>query len=140
MQDLAKIFSTNDAKYNFILGCARIAGADGNICDEEVDYLTAVAHQMGMGLDKISDVLMSVKRRDGRVKFKTKFQGLFLIKELLQICYVDGSYTTQERAELYVLAEELGIPRNEVEKLEEWVSDGIEWRNRGEKLLEELAE
>ena len=85
MQGLSDVFSTIDAKYNFILGCIRVAGADGEVCPDEANYLTLSAQQLGLGLDRVTDAFEVAKNRSEPVKLETPKEKLFLLKELIQI-------------------------------------------------------
>jgi hypothetical protein len=70
------------------------------------------------------------------ISFDSKKQSLFFLKEGIQLGYIDGNYDTEEKQVIYKIADKLGISKDSVEKIEKWVLEGMEWVQRGEKLLD----
>ena len=69
--------------------------------------------------------------------FASRSEVLCFLREALQLCMVDDEYSDAERKEIMELAQAFSIEPERVHALETWVQEGIEWKARGDKLLED---
>ncbi|MBW2186461.1 MAG: TerB family tellurite resistance protein [Deltaproteobacteria bacterium] len=139
MLELKNVFSSDEARYNFILACIRVAAADDEICEEESEYLTYVAQEIGLGLDRVSDAFIAAKDGAEVVRFETRKESLTILKELISLCHIDGNYSASEKAEICKIASELNIEQASIDAIEDWVSEGTAWVENGKALVENLA-
>jgi hypothetical protein len=58
------------------------------------------------------------------------------VQEIITLAKIDGDYVDSEMAAVKVIAKAAGISVDRVEALEQWVDEGIAWRQRGLKLLD----
>ena len=134
---LNKIYVTEDNKINFLKGLINLAKVDGFIAEDEITIVKNVAISMGLNLDYI-DKIEREARSDKNIidiTFDTKQQSLLLIREGIQLCYVDGKYDVKEKAMIKEISDRLDISTDSVDRIEEWVKEGIIWSNRGLDLL-----
>ena len=121
-----QLFQTNEAKMNFVKGLIRISKADGGISPEEQTFFIDAAR--GLGISEDAEIPLA---------FASRSEVLCFLREALQLCMVDDEYSDAERKEIMELAQAFSIEPERVHALETWVQEGIEWKARGDKLLED---
>ena len=124
-----QLFQTNEAKMNFVKGLIRISKADGGISPEEQTFFIDAARGLGISEEDIA-MLPAVMNQKEKI-------SLCFLREALQLCMVDDEYSDAERKEIMELAQTFSIEPERVHALETWVQEGIEWKARGDKLLED---
>lgn len=84
-------------------------------------------------------MLPAVMNQDAEIPlaFASRSEVLCFLREALQLCMVDDEYSDAERKEIMELAQAFSIEPERVHALETWVQEGIEWKARGDKLLED---
>ena len=73
------------------------------------------------------------------ISFETKKQSLLFFHQTIQLCYADGDYCDKERAEIDKMSKELGVSKNDIDPIEEWVLQGKAWVEAGESLMLRLC-
>lgn len=73
------------------------------------------------------------------IEFSDKANAAFFVQEAIQLAYIDGNYDEKERIMIYSLGERIGLVKDEVKRIEAWVEEGVQWKKRGEILIEEIA-
>lgn len=133
-----QLFQTNEAKMNFVKGLIRISKADGGISPEEQTFFIDAARGLGISEEDIA-MLPAVMNQDAEIPlaFASRSEVLCFLREALQLCMVDDEYSDAERKEIMELAQAFSIEPERVHALETWVQEGIEWKARGDKLLED---
>lgn len=131
-----QILNSMESKENFLKGLIRLAMLDGTVSDEEKNYFLLSAKGFGLSDESILELNKYFTGTEKiNISFETKPEKLFFIREGIQICAVDGRYDEKEREEIRILSNELNISNEEVTKLENWVTEGLEWQERGNKLI-----
>ena len=133
-----QLFQTNEAKMNFVKGLIRISKADGGISPEEQTFFIDAARGLGISEEDIA-MLPAVMNQDAEIPlaFASRSEVLCFLREALHLCMVDDAYSDAERKEIMELAQAFSIEPERVHALETWVQEGIEWKARGDKLLED---
>lgn len=127
-------------KVAYLKGMVLLAKADGRIEKSEVEYINAAV--VGMGLDESEKKEIDVMWNDEGeclIEFSDKANAAFFVQEALQLAYIDGNYDEKERIMIYSLGERIGLVKDEVKRIEAWVEEGVQWKKRGEILIEEIA-
>lgn len=127
-------------KVAYLKGMILLAKADGRIEKSEVEYINAAV--VGMGLDESEKKEIDVMWNDEGeclIEFSDKANAAFFVQEALQLAYIDGNYDEKERIMIYSLGERIGLVKDEVKRIEAWVEEGVQWKKRGEILIEEIA-
>ncbi len=135
--DVNTILTTNKGKINFLKGLIRLAKCDGDLPEEELAFYQSAANSMGLGEEEqelINDMKNSREKID--IDFETNKEKMFFLIQAVQLCWIDNKYVDSERREMRLIVNELGISMDALEKVEKWVSEGIEWNKRGDELLE----
>lgn len=135
--DVNTILTTNKGKINFLKGLIRLAKCDGDLPEEELVFYQSAANSMGLGEEEqelINDMKNSREKID--IDFETNKEKMFFLIQAVQLCWIDNKYVDSERREMRLIVNELGISMDALEKVEKWVSEGIEWNKRGDELLE----
>lgn len=135
--DVNTILTTNKGKINFLKGIIRLAKCDGDLPEEELVFYQSAANSMGLGEEEqelINDIKNSREKID--IDFETNKEKIFFLIQAVQLCWIDNKYVDSERREMRLIVNELGISMDALEKVEKWVSEGIEWNKRGDELLE----
>lgn len=141
MNELKVVYPKNEDRVNFMRGLVRVSRADSVITVEEESFFINAAKGLEISESDISSlqIALSNPSQDLPVCMPFKQQSLFLIREALQLCYVDGHFSDTERLEVEKLGVELGIDTQEIDCMESWVLEGMDWVKRGEEMLQELG-
>ena len=141
---LNSIYVTQEDKFNFVKGLIRISKSDGNIGEEEIAFMKSVAAGMGLTEENIKllqaaaeyDLATDQGKEFFKLQFSTKYQGIFFLREAVQLCNIDGVYHDSEKDEIKIITQELNISLSTLKEIEDWVIEGMKWRERGDALLE----
>ena len=71
---------------------------------------------------------------------QNKKTGYLLIQELVTLASIDNNYDNIEKEAISKIASKLAISSTRVKSIEQWVSEGINWRERGLKLIQPEGE
>lgn len=137
MGAIQEIYPTLDERVNFMKGLVRVSRADSKITEEEAMFFINAASNLELSETQISFLKSALHDQSMSLPMdkQTKKQSLFLIKEAIQLCFVDGHFSDSERAELGKIGAELSISSDEISSIEMWVREGIEWVKRGDELI-----
>lgn len=134
--DITKIFTTNDARVNFLKGIIRVAKCD-TLEEEEFSFYHQAAQSLGLEETDIEELNYCWKTNEKiNITFETTREKMCFFVQAIQLCWVDNVYTEIERSVMRVLAEELNISLSALEAVETWAYEGIKWNRRGDDLLE----
>lgn len=138
--DYKEILKTGDARTNFIKGLIRMAKADSVINQEESQYFMSAAYSLGLDQDQISEVECCLRSDDViHVEFASSMEKILFFRESIQLCAVDDMYDEKERKEVRVIAAAMDIPETTIQAIENWVEEGMAWKERGDELLINLS-
>lgn len=118
---------------------AFIAQIDGEVTIEEKQAIDSVV--LAWSLDKpAAEEVYKVLENGASLKslileFNNLKSSYLLIQELITLTYIDGSYGVDEQKVIRVISVLCGISETRVNQIEEWVKDGIAWRERGITLI-----
>ena len=131
-----QLFTTDNAKMNFVKGLIRISKADGVISPEEQTFFMDAARGLGISEEEIATLPAIMSQTDKiKLSFASKGEALCFLREALQLCMVDNEYSKAEKMEIMKLADEFSVDVERVHALEKWVQDGIEWKKLGDQLI-----
>jgi uncharacterized tellurite resistance protein B-like protein len=141
MNDIHTLYSSNEERLNFIKGLVRIARSDNKISPEEEVFFINASQGLALEESQINKLKEAIVDTSILlpVTFPKKEQSIFLLKEAIQLCFIDGRYSDLEKVEVTKLAKELNVSPIAVVELEEWVQEGIAWTQRGDNLLTQLS-
>ena len=135
--DIKEILQTNEARVNFLKGLIRLANADGVEDENEFVFYRQTAVVLGLGEAEVEDLeKLKTGTNEITVNFETDREKMFFLIQAVQLCWVDNEYSDVERKEIRDMCKEMNISVEALEKVEQWVSEGMEWNKRGETLLE----
>lgn len=63
-----------------------------------------------------------------------------VLQELLRLSHLDGRFSANEKSAILDVANRMGIQSPMLQKIDEWVIDGLQWMLRGEELVDEAEE
>ena len=114
------------------------------LSEEEISFMKSVATGMGLIEENIQllqnaseyDLYSDLGKEFFSLQFETKYQSVFFLREAVQLCYIDGVYHESEKKEIEKITEELGVSLTTLKEIEDWVVDGMKWRERGDALLD----
>jgi tellurite resistance protein len=90
------------------------------------------------GINEIYEIMENGASIDFLIQnFKNSKTKYMLIQELITLANIDGSYDEKEKKAVLEIASDLNVSENRVKDIEQWVYDGINWRERGIDLLKE---
>lgn len=139
--EIKEIYANDDDKVMYLKGLIRLAKADGHVSAEEEDFFYNAAIGLGLQSDMATYLKAllkdnSIKAKDISISFDSKKKVLFFIRDAVQLCFMDGEYSQEERNEIKSIGTEADILNETITKIEEWVERGSNWRIEGDKLLE----
>ncbi|OPY55809.1 MAG: hypothetical protein A4E55_02397 [Pelotomaculum sp. PtaU1.Bin035] len=144
MINILEILDSERARINFIKGLIYLSKATekkeglGGIDESELVFLRNSMRALCLEQEiqnKLEEFIMLKEIRID-LSFDSKKQTLFFFREAIQLCYIDGMYQQAEKDMVLEMAKMLGVELNIIDKIEKWVLEGIEWLQRGDKLLE----
>lgn len=135
--EIKEVLQTREARVNFLKGLIRLAQADGIVDENEFVFYRQVAVVLELGEAEVES-LEKLKDETNEITFhfETDREKMFFLVQAVQLCWVDNDYSDTERNEIRDMCQEMGISVEALEKVEQWVSEGMEWNKRGETLLE----
>jgi hypothetical protein len=144
MINILEILNSQTSRINFIKGliylsrAQEISEAKKGIDPEERVFLRNAMISLGINEEEMGKLenLIDLDEINIDLVFDNKRQALFFLREGIQVCYVDGQYTQPEKDMIYNMGNLLGIDKGHIISIEEWVLEGIEWAERGNKFLE----
>lgn len=138
MQDLYKVLNSQTSKMRFLMGLAYLAKADGAIEESEHSFFLETARAMGLKEKDVSILFMFMTGEDTDldITFPEKKQALFFLREAMQLCYLDGSFSEAEKVRLEEVSVKNGVTQENLNRIESWVREGMEWQRQGHNLLE----
>lgn len=136
--EIKQILTTKDAKKNFLKGLIRLAKADGIKDDNEIVFYRQAVQAMDLDIQDCNEIekLWESDTLEINLSFATDREKMFFFIQAIQLCWIDGSYAEAEKREIYKIASELQISTTAIQKVEDWVSEGMNWNMRGDTLLE----
>jgi len=70
-------------------------------------------------------------------QFQSPSSRVVVLQEVFRLAQLDGIFTIGEESVILDIASLMGFPMDFVQRVEQWVIEGMEWTLRGEQLLEE---
>lgn len=131
------ILNTSKAKINFLKGLIRVSKSDGIIEDSEKVFFAQTAEKLGLSEaeTKIINDCWECCIEDIQITFDRLVEKNFFFIQAIQLCWIDGGYTKEEKEEIEKIADELSYNLKSLEAIEAWVAEGIEWNKKGDCLL-----
>ncbi len=108
---------------------------DGKITQEEITYLHQISTYMEASAEGLFEEIAGKTIEDLCSTFERSQAKTIALIELINIAYADGDYSEPERVGVRKIADLLGTNEREVEKLERWVEQGLEWKVAGKRLV-----
>ncbi|MDE6212410.1 MAG: hypothetical protein K2M70_02875 [Lachnospiraceae bacterium] len=135
--EIKEVLQTREARVNFLRGLIRLAQTDGIVDENEFVFYRQVAVVLDLGESEVESLeKLKDETNEITVNFETDREKMFFLIQAVQLCWVDNNYSDMEREELRDMCQEMSISVEALEKVEQWVSEGMEWNKRGEALLE----
>lgn len=135
--DINKNLKETVDKINFLRGLIRIAKSDGVKEDSEFIFYYQAAQALNLSEEELNHLNDAWNNDDIHLtlEFSNNASKMFFFVQAIQLCWVDGSYMDAEKKEIRLIAQEIGISEDAIERVEAWVEEGMEWHNRGAELL-----
>jgi uncharacterized tellurite resistance protein B-like protein len=67
----------------------------------------------------------------------TRAEKLMLLRKLYRIALIDHKLSQAETNEIRRIARLLGIPEGKIAQVEAWIEEGIRWRERWKKIVDD---
>lgn len=132
--NINEILNSTNSKKNFLKGLILISKTDG-VEEEEKVFFEQAGMALQLDQNSIEEIESFWNKSDIEIEFENKQQSLFFLREAIQLCYVDNGYTDNEKCMILKLAKMLEVNEEIVNKIEEWVVEGIKWSKKGEQII-----
>lgn len=137
MDTLANVEANEKAAFLAVLNHA--AHLNG-VTDAEVNFINDIADQFEVTDQEIT-FASQPRTEDEIIELSLYITNpktqLNLIKELFFLGYSDGNLSDEEVIFISKLSNALGIADDVLERISQWVIQGIEWQEEGEQLFGE---
>ncbi len=111
-----------------------MAKADGTVEDAERHLVQQYA--------RMADIDTTAPRSNRTLEellsfFDSAESRVVVLQYLLRLSHSDGYFADAERSAIVEVSAIMGVPMRLLERIEEWVVEGLRWVQRGEELIEE---
>lgn len=136
--EIEEVLKTDQAKLNYLKGLVRVALADGSTDSSEAGYFNEIAAGIGLApaavesVESLWDTYAYVA-----VHFDTRREKIYFLMQALFLAWADSDLSDKELQEIHNMATELEVDDITLKKIEDWVSEGVNWMNAGSELLED---
>lgn len=126
-----------EGRKSFLKGLIRVAKTDGTFDANEWEYYQQAAQYMELSETDIQELnnCCTVDNEKITLNFTTSSEKMFFLVEAVQLCWVNDEYSDAEKREIHQIAKEVGISKEALKAVEDWVYEGMEWNKRGDELL-----
>lgn len=114
-----------------------MAKADGRVDDFEEEILGQYADLVDVDFSTLCGTMTPEELIP---TFNNMVSRVIVLQELLRLSHLDGFFSDDEQSAILDLAAMMKIPMSMLERVDQWVQDGISWSMRGEDILEEAEE
>ena len=134
------VFESQEDKVNYLKGLIRVAKCNGVVEQEEREYFSLIVKRFELTpeTEEYLQYLWSSEEKID-ISFSSRYYAAFFMQEAYQLCIVDGTFDEKEKQEIQQLGDELNISKEDQERIYSWIMEGMEWKNRGEELISEIA-
>jgi hypothetical protein len=113
---------------------AYLSKTDGKVSDLYHDVLREYAELLEIDPDEI---IGDLTPEELVPQFQSPASRVVVLQEVFRLAQLDGVFTIGEESAILDIASLMGFPMEFVQRVEQWVIDGIEWTLTGERLIEE---
>jgi hypothetical protein len=135
-QEFLNALSTKEKEF-FISSLCTLAGIDGKIKPEELEFLEETAHNIGLELQpayfEYSEEFCITEASHN----KNNRLSLELLKYMFALAYTDSEFAEEEGHFISSLAEALNIAPQKASEISSWVIDRIIWLEQGDLIFSE---
>lgn len=130
------VIRTEESRINYLRGLIRIAECDENKSSAEEGYICRIAEIIGASHSEIWQAEQQEENDDfAEINFETKQEKSLFLIQALYMCWIDDDYSDAEREAIIALGINFGIDQIEIESIESWVKQGIDWMKAGSELI-----
>ena len=113
---------------------AYLAKTDGKLSDVNQEVLREYAELLEIDPGAIDSDLTPEELVP---QFQNPASRVVVLQEVFRLANLDGVFTIGEESAILDIASLMGFPMEFVQRVEQWVLDGLEWTLQGEKLIDE---
>ncbi len=110
-----------------------IAKADKDNGPREYEFVRQRALKLGLNYDdfmRTTDKTHTIKRQK-----LSRLTALFVLRDAIMLASMDRNFSLPEKQKVYTYAERLGIPRKDVDAIEDWLKEYRKLSARWELLV-----
>lgn len=136
MLEIRDVIKTEGARINYLMGLIRIAESDDKKTSSEEGYIYRMSKILGASHAEIWQAERKLENEQSpSIQFATNQEKMLFLMQALYMCWIDSDYSAAERKAIITIAAELGVSITEIEAIESWVKEGIDWMRAGASLL-----
>jgi tellurite resistance protein len=113
---------------------AYLAKTDGKITEVNQEVLREYAELLEVDPPEIDS---DITPEELVPQFQSPASRVVVLQEVFRLANLDGVFTIGEESAIIDIASLMGFPMEFVQRVEQWVLDGLDWTLTGEKLIEE---
>jgi tellurite resistance protein len=120
---------------------ATVAAVDGDVHEKEREYFTTFMNILNLD-DTVKVEILDYfnhppELRSMLPKIKNPHLKMLILQDAYMMAYIDGDFHAKESRAIKDIIKLLEIKENQADRVAEWAKEGVEWHNRGEKLLQD---
>lgn len=128
-----------DDRVAFAKFYAYLAQSDHEVSLQEKHSLDDLLFAWGLSEPDVLEVYSVIEHgavvAELAAQIRNKKTTYLLVQELVTLAMLDENYSEAEKRAVRTIASACDVSLERVESIEQWVSDGIDWRRRGVELL-----
>jgi len=118
----------------YLQALVRVARADEALDEEEIEFFTNVAKNMGIAEAEIESLLATDVSLSAIPPLHNGV-GALILRDLAAMAVINNELHEAEEAEIFAIGEKMGFSKEEIDEFINWAFMGLQWQLTGASLL-----
>ena len=130
-----------DQKIAFLKVFARLAARDGNIDDDEREFIRGMALSYGIPSTRVDEIWKPIDDAEllaELTEIKNRKAALMLVKEMCILANADANLSDNEVLFIGQVGEAMGVELSKIQEISNWVLERLIWLEKGRLIFEEV--
>ena len=120
---------------------ATVAAIDGHVHEKEREHFTKFMNILELP-DNVKIQILDYFNNPPELrvllpKMKNPYLKMLILQDAYMMAYIDGELHVKESRAIKEIIQLLEIKDHQVGRVEEWAKEGVDWYDKGEKLLKD---
>lgn len=110
-----------------------VSKSDGSLDEVEVEYLKDQATLMNYDINSI--INKDINFSELHIESTSNFTKKVIIRDCISIANIDNHYDDKEKIEIAKVGEKIGVSKEDIKKIEDWLFEYWGIIEKGEKIM-----